>query len=411
MSKLAKAQREVEYRGKSIVVTCLMPLLLLFNNLQLKRVDEYRDIIVLISFLLISAYLQIKREKFGRHFWWAIITLGFATMSTIMNGSGYGSLVALANLLLFLSFFSSVRLNSAEKKMLLSFLLASLIVCLLIYSRKARNTYYYSIFPSLTKERLNPNTIAIYLFFAYVFASQLISYYRDRETRICFQLMLFVVMIALVLKTGARTTLGAFLIYSACLLSKVFAAGKKSRGVVKASAKKTEHYKKVSFFAICLVATFLFAFVYCALSKIIGVEVKILGKNLFTGRQAVWTDAFDKIKDNLLWGYSNKYVFNFAGMEYTNAHNSLISILFMFGVVPACLTVALMVWAYSNVTSERFNRFACVAIYCCLIIMTFETLLTDSNLYLYFCFLFLLGGEASDTQKDTLLLVRGKAVK
>lgn len=411
MSKIIKAQQGVEYRGKSLVVTCLMPLLLLFNNLQLKRVDAYREIIVLISFLLISVYLQIKRERFGRLFWLAILTLAFATVSATINGSGYGSLVALANLLLFLSFFSNVRLNVVEKKILLSFLLLSIIVCLLVYSRKAVNTYYYSIFPSITKERLNPNTIAIYLFFAYVFASQLIAFYKDRQTRICLQLLLFAVTLLLVLKTEARTALLAFLIYAIGLFSRVFANGKKARGIEDASPNKSKHVNRVTFFAICLLFTFLFAFAYCALYKIIGGQVKILGKNLFTGRQDVWTDAFDKIKNNLMWGYSNKYVFSFNGMEYTNAHNSLISVLFMFGIVPACLTVALMVWAFSNVVRERFNRFIIIAIYCCLIIMTFETLLTDANLYLYFGFLFLLGGEASDTQKDTLLLVRGKAVK
>ena len=105
MSKLIKAQQGVEYRGKAFVVTCLMPLLLLFNNLQIKRVDAYREIIVLIGFLLISVYLQIRREKIGRHFWLAILTLGCATLSAVINGSGFGSLVTLANLLLLLSFF------------------------------------------------------------------------------------------------------------------------------------------------------------------------------------------------------------------------------------------------------------------------------------------------------------------
>jgi O-antigen ligase len=114
-------------------------------------------------------------------------------------------------------------------------------------------------------------------------------------------------------------------------------------------------------------------------------ELIVYGKNFFSGRQGVWQEALDLIQENFFFGNDNSYMFN---NKMASAHNSLLALLFMFGIVPTIIAIVVMFRTYKY-AAQRGTPLAIKLIFCCIFIMTFETLLTDANTYYYFALLFL----------------------
>lgn len=97
--------------------------------------------------------------------------------------------------------------------------------------------------------------------------------------------------------------------------------------------------KSICFSAIVLcVAGILFAYLYAVvLFDLIGQgEITILGKDLFTGRQTIWRDAFEQMKGNLLLGAGNT-----LDSRNENAHNQFVGWLLIYGL-PAFAAIILL---------------------------------------------------------------------
>ncbi len=111
---------------------------------------------------------------------------------------------------------------------------------------------------------------------------------------------------------------------------------------------------------------------------------EMMGKSVYTGREAVWAEALSLAKNNLFLGFSNKIDFN----GYLSAHNSLLAILCYFGVLGLIFSICVIYLSFKKL-NDKCNSISAVAILAALVVMCFETVLTDWTLMWPFSFLFI----------------------
>lgn len=103
---------------------------------------------------------------------------------------------------------------------------------------------------------------------------------------------------------------------------------------------------KPAVYYIGLAATFLFCLVYCLVwsrntdSNTTTQDIQILGKDLFSGREKIWLEAFRGFLKNPLFGNDTDYLVKLTG--FSSAHNVLLGILLIVGVIPAIVYVYFM---------------------------------------------------------------------
>ena len=116
----------------------------------------------------------------------------------------------------------------------------------------------------------------------------------------------------------------------------------------------------------------------------------IFGKSIFTGREEIWADAFDKIIKFPFIGSGTVEGYNFAGeTTMQSAHNTLIDLLKVFGIIPTLIFVYFFVGTKDKIkTKYKVNRVNQIAIIVGMLIMFFESFVTEQHLFvLYVIFL------------------------
>lgn len=345
-------------------------ILILLNNVFLNAAESSVDNYVLIGCFLVLIFSNLRKGKLSNNFLLALIGAGLAFVSTYINGSGLGSLFTYANLLMFLVLYSEIEITEKQKRTLYFIAMISLLVVVYIFSDlNVINNYYYSIFPEFTALRINPNTMGMIVFFLAFYLLYFCRGIKRIFLRRAVYFAVIVIVLYMLVPSNARTSLFAFLLF---LCMSVLDFGKR---------KKTDSSK---LFLILLLMSFFFVFIYIYLSKNMEGLI-VFGKNFFSGRQGVWQEALDLIQENFFFGNDNSYMFN---NKMASAHNSLLALLFMFGIVPTIIAIVVMFRTYKY-AAQRGTPLAIKLIFCCIFIMTFETLLTDANTYYYFALLFL----------------------
>lgn len=325
------------------------------------------------------------------------ITCVLCAINSIVNGSGFGSVVNFINLILLFAILGCTYLNPKSLKRfdLLSFIL--LIIILVIYSKK-QGIEYISRLNSASI--MNPNGYATIVLSCGMLANIIISRFKIKTNfmRLVLAFASFAVFAIILYKTGARTSLGCYLIYEVlCLFYFVF---------YKRHNRRFKDKTVLKGIVFSLFISFAVVGIYLLLYKVLDADFMILGKKLFSGRQNVWNDAFEQIKNNLIFGISNHY--KFVGI-YLNAHNGFIAVLAYFGIIPFLLFIYIICKSFSAKPSENgfnYNVYKCFAIAIFFFVSTFESFILDGTFY-FLMLPFLLNKEKdNDTKDDSLLLVR-----
>ena len=117
------------------------------------------------------------------------------------------------------------------------------------------------------------------------------------------------------------------------------------------------------------------------------VEIDFFGKSFFSGRQIVWQSAFDVFLQHPVIGSGASVELESVKNTLTvSAHNTIMSILYIFGIVPTICYLLFLGKKYDNVTvykPYRMNQFVVVST---LIITFLESFYMES----YLGFLFML---------------------
>jgi O-antigen ligase len=166
-----------------------------------------------------------------------------------------------------------------------------------------------------------------------------------------------------------------------------------------------------------MILSIAFTFVYILLYENFS-NLTILGKRLFTGREIVWTSAFEHIKNSFLIGNGTDVVLDTVGGGTTvSAHNMLLSLWYTLGLVPVGTTVFFFVNKLKGKEGAVVDKISQLAFIATLFVCFFESFYTDPNIQIFFL-LFLINNiksneeeNADDPEEDSLLLVRGEAAE
>lgn len=359
-----------------------LSLLLIANSLTYHNSRIGKIILILTGVLIFitTVIVLLQRGSFNKKYLLGVFGILVGGINTIINGSGFGSILTYANLIMMLLYFSLFSVTPRQKDNMFNLIIISILIVLITYSNQNEiNTLYYSIIPGNTDQSINPNTVGILYFFLFIYAIFKINKMPFSLPLRCFvKIVIFGIILYLSLDTGARTSVMAMCLFFLADFFN-FIPPKYNSNTLK------------SLYVFGLIVTLVFTFFYMYLHQVTDGTFEIFGKNLFTGREVVWQEAYDILKDNWLFGYDNSYAF-FNG-RVQSAHNSLLGIWFVLGIIPLICCIKHLSDGFLSVAKSSNSRTTMIALFACLFIMTFETLLSDDDLYIYFALLFVLSNE------------------
>ena len=179
--------------------------------------------------------------------------------------------------------------------------------------------------------------------------------------------------------------------------------------------------RQVFWFSIFLcVFAIIFAYLYAIVlfEKIGKGNLIIFGKDIFTGRQEIWADAFKQLNGHWLFGIGNTLdsvpiLDDTSGV--TNLHNQMMGYLTCFGL-STFVAVSVLISLLLEKISKIFTRKYIIAYLLILILMSyFDTILySTTNVIFIVCALICIYGFNMDLERrlyakdNTLLLVREK---
>lgn len=326
---------------------------------------DYNEIFLVVQFALAACLFAVNYRLFGKfEKITALLGIVFVLLETVLY-KDYGSSLTYFNSLLLIICFNNMALKKRQLSKI--FILSALLMLILVLTSSRDGIVYVLI----TGIRFNPNTVGVILFASLVLGFSGISCLSlPNVVKRALYIALFALIIYLQLQTEARTTLVAEIAYVLIVLVrnkfKIFGHEKHFKALI------------IFGFVICLLIPVIYVALYNYMD---GQSIVIFGKNLFTGRQNIWQDAFRMIAENPIFGVGNeeKYV-----EVYDSAHNSLLAIWKTSGGILLILYVITFIIAKPKLAKQHnINLFMRCAIIPVIFIAAFETILTDSNLYIF----------------------------
>lgn len=279
---------------------------------------SYIPLVCLTLFCLAICYAVFfgqKRLK-GNQFLLFFFFLFFITLSYVVNFSGGSMIIGPLAILSGIYVFNLNPLHDEEKKVI--FCLFSLSILLILFNG--------STVENIREGKFNPNTCGFLL--TMLFCVCVPRYIATRKKSI---ILIMFFCIGLQFVFDSRTALLGLLLYAFVCL------------ILKASKRTFKHqtvfWVILIFSMLGLVAAYIYSEI---LFPLIGHgKIYIFGKDLFTGRQTIWSNAFHSIRENFWFGvgsHLNELLYDQGYSKLImNAHNQAIGIFAAFGFLPFLL--------------------------------------------------------------------------
>lgn len=298
-----------------------------------------------------------------------IINCLFLILSMLRNGS-LGVVITYYNIMVGLMVLNNISFSSRQIKTIRFFEVFLLTSLLLSFSYTWQ---YGSIWVYDGDNHINSNTYGILLLLLYLNIMCLIdSFTLKVRKKIILLVVLTIVAIYYIGQSGCRSAIIAVLTFFVLNIYKQY------------------KYKKFLLFFVIMGLTL--PVIYISMYEILG-NVEFLGKNLFSGRQMLWRNTWNAIKEALFLGSGTTEKIQIGnGLATDSTHNVYLAFWKTIGIVPLISFIWLLFrgkntnWALYN---NSVNRKAFLS---CMIICMVETLLNDNN-YNYLVMLFLMEAE------------------
>ncbi len=364
-----------DYKARTWWIFCFL-FLYFFYYLSYDSTLINNDIILIATsiVLIVEMALRIIERKIVSLD--LIIAIGasiWAFACSFLNGSGFGSAINQTTLLISLSLFSSTKLTTIQRKRLVLCIVVILLTILVIFSATTQyHAYYISILPYFSSStQINPNCIAMLTFYLYVFSFEYleITNIKTRNKRVL-QMAILCGVIYYIYISSARTSMSAAIVFTILFTFCKY--------------RKALRTREIFLFALCF--SLFIVFVYCGLYSVGFLKDEVIwGKGFYSGREDVWNHALLLFSESPIIGFSNKIAFGSG--EFLSAHNSLLAIMCYFGILGLISTIFVLYLAFKKI-DYKDNTLIVSAIFSTIIIMCFETCITDWSLLLPFCLLF-----------------------
>jgi O-antigen ligase len=136
--------------------------------------------------------------------------------------------------------------------------------------------------------------------------------------------------------------------------------------------------------AFSIIFTYLYAVV---LFNLIGHgKVYILGKDLFTGRQLIWNDAFNQINGHWLLGIGNRLAATSIGddtLGSTSLHNQMLGYLTCFGLFVVVSYIFLLGNLVARIFKDTKRKYSVAFVISLTVMSYFETIIYSSQCMIY----------------------------
>lgn len=110
----------------------------------------------------------------------------------------------------------------------------------------------------------------------------------------------------------------------------------------------------VSVVVLCIFSV-LFAFLYSTvLLQALGTDVTILGKNLYTGRQTIWAEVFEILKDKWFLGMGSRL--DLGDGVFVSTHNVMLGLMLDFGCIAVVFYVGLLASTISKINNTLIDK-------------------------------------------------------
>ncbi len=172
---------------------------------------------------------------------------------------------------------------------------------------------------------------------------------------------------------------------------------------------KIKKNKVVLIAFIILLLSPIFCYIYSVtLFEIIGKgNLIIMGKDIFTGRQVIWQEAFEAIENNFLIGLGNtfKSTFYASSTEASNLHNQMMGCLVCFGVVNMILFAVAYSSSIGKIWQNANLKFTATFLLLLIIVSYTETVFYSSATVhaVIFGAIMLCGGAGGENDKENSL--------
>lgn len=316
----------------SYIALILNILYSVFYPIYISLHDYYHYIVTIFAILIICSE---KRFRYKKQVLLGVIFFLFLCAAMIWaNHSGFGVLVQIVWPVCIIYMFTQCHLsrNYIDR---ITFIMSIGWVLSMIGTLSYTEAYFEDFNKGIIAEGINPNTIAIIIVATCFF----VCMYLDKKKKPkSFKWAIYLISLIGLYRTHSRTSLAAFV---AVLLVEIFLT------------KKVKWSKRFAIFiAVCvIVAAILFPFVYVGLfsSGIMDYSTMFMGKRLFTGRQSIWLNLWNYLKNDpsaFLWGVGYNTELYSAGTF--NLHNAYLMVFAQYGIVVLLVYIAYFIRSISN---------------------------------------------------------------
>jgi len=258
------------------------------------------------------------------------------------------------------------------------------------------NTFtFLGLLSILPYSRLRPKFIrkvvlvfTVYILILFVFASR----FESKENLINLNtnssgiaICLFEIIILALSKTYSKNAVMKYVCYFLAIVSLVMQFQFASRSSMLGTAvllfylifARTINRFKPSTFRrlvwILAIGAILFAYFYSIiLFNALGHgKVFFMGKDIFTGRQIIWSTVFERLNGHLIFGVGNSDVYDMT------IHNQMLGYMYCFGLIVTICFTCLLAYLTMKLTQKK-SRYLSVSIIVFLVISFFETMIYSS---------------------------------
>ncbi len=339
--------------------------IVLYGNRVFESISLVISLVILSFLFFASNLINIQNSILT-----VLCVIASLSITVLFNG-GIGAAVNYLIIMFSSMLFSSYGIS--KNKIRFMFAVNGFILLLFLFLVKIEEHGTSYTFKTILSRDINPNTVGIISLLTFFFLFYVGINMEKKLLKICYLLIVFAVCLHFFIISECRSIFIALTLF--CFLY-----------TFKRTIWKEVSVRKTIF--ISQIISVLFVIFYIFLYRIGATfKIDIFGKSFFSGRQIVWSSAFKAFFKNPFFGSGNSvYLESVQNTVTASAHNTVMSILYEFGLIPTVCFYLFFGKKYDKKTIYQTCRFNQSVIISTLIITFFESFYMES----YFGFLFML---------------------
>lgn len=348
-------------RGKQRITYFLL-LCILISPFVLRRMGEgvllssSTGIMIICIFLFLCTAVNFNTVIKRRDWVIFIITIVLLFLSLLKNGS-FGVVITYLNMCMFLILLNNISfsLRQVQFVRVLTIVLLASVISTLKYKWKYGSLWVYDGY-----DNINVNTYGIILLILYFNVISLVDLLvKKRIVKNIVFVVSSVVALYFIMQSACRSAMiSLFFLVGIIFIEKI-------------------NYRKILF--LLVLAGIIVPIFYISSYEVLG-GIQLLGKSLYTGREAVWLHTWEIIKNAPILGSGTSERIVISIGEITDsAHNIYLAFWKTLGLAPTLLFVWCLLNGRHVNEMTTYNAWSKKTFLACMVVSLVETLLNDAN--------------------------------